>query len=153
MRLNGLNQSEELKWDWLERNWDLRRELYLTHPVVEIQVELLENSFFTPWTSLDFIFQARIPTLTWYNHANGSFIMRCSQPRTGALGRVRLFYHIIKLSEISSVIEVQPLSMSPFNWCIFDCVLSRICFMTKQLLGEIPDESIKAIPVCTATSP
>jgi len=35
----------------------------------------------------DFRSKARIPTLTWFNFENGSFIMRCSQPRTGALGR------------------------------------------------------------------
>eukprot|EP00795_Rhopilema_esculentum_P011530 gene11530-21751_t len=35
----------------------------------------------------EFRSRARIPTLTWFNFENGSFIMRCSQPRTGALGR------------------------------------------------------------------
>eukprot|EP00794_Sanderia_malayensis_P018024 gene18024-19829_t len=34
----------------------------------------------------DFRSKARIPTLTWFNKQNGSFILRCSQPRTGALG-------------------------------------------------------------------
>uniref|UniRef100_A0A7M5X7A4 Phosphatidylinositol-3-phosphatase n=1 Tax=Clytia hemisphaerica TaxID=252671 RepID=A0A7M5X7A4_9CNID len=37
--------------------------------------------------SATFRAKGRIPTLTWFNRNNGTFIMRCSQPKTGATGK------------------------------------------------------------------